>query len=58
MAKCPNPNCQSAEFKSERTSVDGIIGGMQVIVCKKCNTLICISPKEIKSLLDEFSGKR
>jgi Fe2+ or Zn2+ uptake regulation protein len=55
MVKCPNQNCQNTEFKSERVSLDG--GGVHVIVCKECETIIGISPKEIKSLLNEIKGK-
>jgi hypothetical protein len=56
MAKCPNQNCQSTEFKSERIYLDG--GGVYVIVCKKCETIIGISPKEINLLLNELKGKK
>jgi aspartate carbamoyltransferase regulatory subunit len=58
MAKCPNPNCQSTEFKSEKISLDGYRDGAYVIVCKKCDTVIGIAPRSVKLLLDDISGKR
>jgi hypothetical protein len=57
MAKCPNPDCQSTEFKSVGMSLDGYIGGTYVIVCKECETIIGVSPRAIELLLDKISGK-
>jgi hypothetical protein len=58
MAKCPNPDCQNTEFESEKISLDGYIGDTHVIVCKKRETVIGISPKAIELLRDKARGKK
>jgi hypothetical protein len=58
MAKCPNPRCESTEFKTEKISTGGIGGQIEVTVFKQCETIIGISHKAIEELLEKSISKR